>query len=106
ALWEETADGGTARQAELEAALVRVLHSENAHFTLIWDQAPRVQRATLQALAKEPLAPITGDDFRKRHGLPGSSSVQRALDALVEDELVVKERPGDYRIAEPFLTEW
>jgi uncharacterized protein len=106
ALWEETADGGTARHAELEAALVRVLHSENAHFTLIWDHASRVQRATLQALAKEPLASITGDEFRKRHGLPGSSSVQRALDALVEDELVVKERPGDYRIAEPFLTEW
>jgi hypothetical protein len=41
-----------------------------------------------------------------RHGLPGGSSVQRALDALVDEELVVRERAGAYRIAEPFLPEW
>src|SRR6266545_1787708 len=48
ALWEETPAGRTARQRELDAAIDRVLRSENAHFTLIWDQASRVQRATLQ----------------------------------------------------------
>jgi hypothetical protein len=32
--------------------------------------------------------------------------VQRAVDALVADELVAKERPGAYRLAEPFLAEW
>jgi hypothetical protein len=83
-----------------------VLRSENAHFTRIWGEASRVQRATLQALAKEPLQPITSNEFRHRHGLPGSSSIQRALDALANEELVVKERPGAYRIAEPFLAEW
>jgi hypothetical protein len=30
----------------------------------------------------------------------------RSGDALLEDELIAKERPGSYRIAEPFLTEW
>jgi hypothetical protein len=45
-------------------------------------------------------------EFRVRHGLPGGSSVQRALDALVEDETVIREGPGAYRIAEPFLAEW
>jgi DNA-binding IclR family transcriptional regulator len=60
----------------------------------------------LQALAQEPLHAITSADVRRRHGLPGSSSVQRALDALQQDELVAKERPGAYRIAEPFLREW
>ncbi len=106
ALWEETPSGRTAHQAELQAALTRVLRSENAHFTRIWDRASRVQRATLQALATEPMASITSDEYRRRHGLPASSSVQRALDALVADELILKERPGDYRIAEPFLAEW
>jgi len=106
ALWEETAAGEAAAQAEFEAALTRVLRSENAHFTRIWDTASRAQRLTLQALAKEPLRPITSDEFRRRHGLPGSSSIQRALDALRDDELIAKERPGAYRIAEPFLAEW
>ena len=105
-LWEETPAGGTAGEAELEGALARVLRSENAHFTLIWDRASRVQRATLQALAAEPLVAATSRDFRRRHGLPGGSSVQRALDALVAEELVIRERAGSYRIAEPFLAEW
>jgi AAA+ ATPase superfamily predicted ATPase len=106
AVWEETPTRRTARRPQLDAALVRVLRSENAHFTLIWDQASRVQRATLQALADEPLVSVTSRDFRMRHGLPGGSSVQRALDALVDEELVVRERAGAYRIAEPFLPEW
>jgi hypothetical protein len=32
--------------------------------------------------------------------------VQRALERLVEDELVAKDGRGEYRIAEPFLAEW
>lgn len=106
ALWEETAARAMARRQELDAAMERVLRSENAHFTLIWDQASRVQRATLQALAREPLVSATSEEFRRRHGLPGGSSVQRALDALVEEEIVLREAAGSYRIAEPFLAEW
>jgi uncharacterized protein len=105
-LWEVTPPRRAAGRAELDAAIDRVLRSENAHFTLIWDRASRVQRATLQALAAEPLMAATSRDFRRRHGLPGGSSVQRALDALVADELVIRERAGSYRIAEPFLGEW
>ena len=105
-LWEETSARRAAGQNELEAAIDRVLQSENAHFTLIWDRASRVQRATLQALAAEPLVAATSREFRRRHGLPGGSSVQRALDALVAEELVIREGAGSYRIAEPFLPEW
>jgi hypothetical protein len=106
AVWEETPPRTAARLDAFEAGLDRVLRSENAHFTLIWDQASRVQRGALQALAAEPLVSATSEEFRRRHGLPGASSVQRALDALVEDELVVREGAGAYRIAEPFLAEW
>jgi DNA-binding GntR family transcriptional regulator len=35
----------------------------------------------------------------------GTSTVQRALGALVQDELVERYGSG-YRIAQPFLTEW
>jgi len=106
ALWEESSPGGRAGRKELDGAIERVLRGENAHFTLIWDQASRVQRATLYALAREPLVSATGREFRQRHGLPGASSVQRALDALVADEVVVRRAAGEYLIAEPFLAEW
>ncbi len=106
ALWEETPSDRAADGAALSAALVRVLRSENAHFTLIWDRASRVQRLVLQALASEPPDSVTTVEYRGRHGLPVSSSVQRALDALVDAEVVIKLGPGAYRIAEPFLAEW
>ena len=56
----------------------------------------------LQALAAESATAVMSAEYRARHGLPGSSSLQN----LVEDELVRKLGPGRYRIAEPFLAEW
>ena len=105
-IWEETAADAPAGETQLAAGLSRVLRSENAHFTRIWDTVSRTQRLVLQALATEPTRAVTASEYRYRHGLPVSSSVQRALDALAAAELVVKERPGAYRIAEPFLAEW
>jgi hypothetical protein len=106
ALWEVTPPRAAATPARLDAALDQVLRSENANFTRIWDEAARTQRLVLQALAKEAGAGVTSTEFRRRHGLPGSSSVQRALDALTEEEIVARDEPGSYRIAEPFLPEW
>jgi uncharacterized protein len=103
-LWEETAEGGLAGEPEYEAALVKLLRSEHAHFGLVWEKAARAQRLVLGALAKEPGRPLVRE-YRHRHGLPGASTVQRALDALVKDELVAR-ADGEYRIAEPFLAEW
>jgi uncharacterized protein len=104
-IWEAAA-GGSADLATFEAGLERVLRSENAHFSLIWDQASRAQRLVLEALARDPGDSVTSADYRNRHGLPAPSSVQRAVDALVDEELVAKRRAGEYRIAEPFLAQW
>jgi uncharacterized protein len=105
ALWEVTDPGGSATPVELEEALERVLRSENAHFLRIWEQASRGQRLTLDALAAAPGRPVLGAAFRRAHDLPGASTVQRALGALIQDELVEREDDG-YRISEPFLAEW
>jgi hypothetical protein len=103
-LWEETPKGRRAGLAEYERALADVLRAEHAHFELIWDQASTVQRLTLQALAQERGRPLSGD-YRRRHKLPGASTVQRALQALTRNELVTRPN-GEYRIAEPFLADW
>jgi hypothetical protein len=103
-LWEETPEGGSAGAEQYEAALEKLLRSEHAHFGLVWEKAARAQRLVLGALAKEPGRPLVRE-YRHRHGLPGASTVQRALDALVKDELVAR-GDGEHRIAEPFLAEW
>lgn len=106
ALWEETARGRSATQDGFDRALDTVLRSENAHFTLVWERSSQVQRLVLQALSIEPTSSLTAGEYRNRHGLPGSSSVARAVEALVGDELLAQHAPGSYAIAEPFLAEW
>jgi uncharacterized protein len=103
-LWEETAAGETALQEQLHRALTNVLRSENSHFTLVWENASAVQRLVLTALSREPGRALSGD-YRRRHGLPVASSVQKALAVLSRRELVARD-PAGYRIAEPFLAEW
>ena len=88
-----------------ELGLEKLLRAEHAHFGLVWEKSARAQRLVLHALAREPGRPLAGE-YRRRHGLPGPSSVQRALDALRKDELVTRDTDGAHRIAEPFLADW
>jgi uncharacterized protein len=106
ALWEETPPEARAEADTVGAALQRVLRSENSNFTRLWDNASRTQRLVLQALAGDPADAITAGAYRSKHGLPVASSVQKAVEALVDAEIVTREGPGRYRIAEPFLAEW
>lgn len=103
-LWEQTPAGGTASPERLRSALGEVLHTEHSHFTLLWEGSSKVQRLVLQALAREAGHPLS-KSYRDRHRLPIAASVQRALGALEQREVVAGER-GAYRIVEPFLAEW
>ncbi len=105
-LWEEVSQGFSAGEADFEKALGGVLRSENAHFQRIWEKASRSQRLVLLALAAES-GFILGQDYRTRHQLAANpSTTQKALTALLEDELIAKDDTDGYAIAEPFLAEW
>lgn len=103
-LWEQTPAGAGATEERLDAALAAVLRAEHSHFGLLWEDASRVQRLVLQALAREPGHPQS-KAYRSRHDLPTAASVQKALRALEQRETIAGER-GAYRIVEPFLAEW
>ena len=104
-LWQETDGGETAGATEFTTAFQTVLQSENSHFALIWDDAATAQQQLLAALAREPGRPLR-NDYRERHGLPAASTVQRAMQALKNDELIGAGPGNDYRITEPFLSAW
>jgi uncharacterized protein len=103
-LWDQTPKGETASSERLEAALGAVLRAEDARFTLLWEEVSRGQRLVLQALARESGHPYS-EAYRNRHGLPSAASVQKALGALKQREVIGGGR-GEYRIDEPFLAEW
>jgi uncharacterized protein len=102
--WQETAADERAEAAHIDAALTKVLRSEHAHFSLLWERASGVQRLLLSELALEPGRPLTGD-YRRRHNLPAPSTIQRAVEALERDEVVARDH-GSVRIVEPFLAAW
>lgn len=103
-LWQDTPSGTRASREQVSGAIAAVLNSEHAHFSLVWENASAHQRLLLRALAAEPGRPLSGD-YRRRHALPGASSVQRALGRLERGELVTR-RAGEAWIAEPFLAQW
>lgn len=103
-LWQDTPAGTEASTQQVQEAIARVLNSEHAHFSLVWESASIHQRLLLKALAAEPGRPLSAD-YRRRHSLPGASSVQRALGALERAELVGR-RGSEAWINEPFLARW
>ncbi len=96
-LWEEGA---------LDRALEATLRSEHSHFSLLWDNISGGQKRVLQALAEEGPGRPLSSDYQRRHSLPSTPTVQTALGALERAELVRRIGRGEYRVAEPFLTEW
>jgi len=104
-VWEETLPRRKASLLEVDRGLTGALHSEHAHFSLLWDGAAAGQRLLLQALAAEPGRPYTAA-YRREHSLPATTSVQKALSALRRRELVTTRRDGAIEIAEPFFAEW
>jgi hypothetical protein len=103
-LWAETPARATAGPAQLDEALGKLLRSEHSHFSDLWDRATPNQRLLLTALAAEPGRPFS-EPYRARHSLRGSSTTQKAVEALVRQELVAR-RDGSVHIAEPFYAEW
>jgi hypothetical protein len=103
-LWQRVGGGQSGDLSTVGDALGDVLRSEHAHFTLVWGRASSAQRTLLQALAREPGHPLS-TAYRRRFALPGPSTVQKALQALERDELIVREG-GFAEISEPFLAEW
>jgi hypothetical protein len=103
-LWGETGEGETADDERLEAAMNKLLRSEHSHFSDLWDRATANQRLVLTALAAESGRPLS-ESYRARHSLRGTSTTQKAIDALVQQEIVSRDR-GAVRICEPFYAEW
>ena len=105
-VWELVSPGGEASVADVEEGLNRVLRSEHNHFVLLWDDAPRPQRLLLLALADEPTRSVYSADYRSRHELPPTPTLQSALAGVTKKALVGRNHAGEHCIVEPFLAEW
>lgn len=90
---------------DLHLTLTRLLNQQHSVFEESWQRLTLAQRAVLRAIVLESGRELLSADVRSRHRLPGASSVQSALAALVRQEIVMKDQ-GRYVVNDSLYREW
>ncbi len=81
----------TAGMEDLHATLTRLLGEQHTVFEESWQRLTLPQRAVLRALVLEEGRELMSADVRARHRLPGTSTVQAALAALIRQDIITKD---------------
>jgi len=90
----------------VSTAISRVLDAEAAQMTVLWHDSAPAQRNLLVALVEWGGRNIYREDYRRRANLGPATTVQRAIQTLIDRELVDMETNGAYTIKERFFEEW
>ena len=90
----------------VDQALTRVVKAEDARYTTLWEQLAPTQRLVLTALVTGSGEGIYSEEYRRQHRLGAASTVQKALQRLMERELIEFDARGTYRVPDVFLGAW
>jgi hypothetical protein len=93
-------------QELVSTAIDRVLDAEAAQMTVLWHDSAPAQRNLLVALVEWGGRNIYSEEYRRHANLGAATTVQRAIQTLVERELVELDPSGGYSIKERFFEEW
>ncbi len=104
-LWDRCLETRTVEAPHVSEALSDALRREEGVFVTLWDALSRKQRQVLMALSREPAGQVFSAAYLKRHGLGSASSVQKALSALADRELIDRTN-GDYAIPDLLFRRW
>lgn len=106
-LWDDLRAGGqrAAGLDDLHATLTRLLGEHRAAFEEAWQRLTLAQRAVLRAIVLEDGRELLSADVRARHRLPGASSVQSSLAALLKQDVAMKEG-ARYVVSDSLYREW
>ncbi|MBO4691380.1 MAG: ATPase [Bacteroidales bacterium] len=95
---------------DVNNALDLIVEEKGRTFATIMNQLNYQQKETLVAIAKERKASgVTSVAFVKRHSLKSPSSVQHAINILLEKQLLTYENEGRtkvYSVSDGFLEKW
>jgi uncharacterized protein len=105
--WDDVRAAGRkiAGLEDLHLTLGRLLNEQHTMFEESWQRLTLAQRAVLRAIVLESGRELLSADVRLRHRLPGASSVQSALAALVKQDIVMKDQ-GRYLVNDSLYREW
>src|SRR5687767_4642282 len=105
--WDDVKASGrkTAGLEDLHLTLTRLLGEHHTVFEESWQRLTLPQRAVLRALVLEEGKELMSADVRQRHRLPGTSTVQAALGALIRQDIIMKDG-GRYAAVDSLYREW
>lgn len=105
--WDDVRAAGrkTAGLEDLHHTLGRLLNEQHTMFEESWQRLTLAQRGVLRAIVLENGRELMSAGVRLRHRLPGASSVQSALAALVRQDIVMKDQ-GRYLVNDSLYREW
>jgi hypothetical protein len=105
--WDDVKAAGrkAAGLDDLHATLTRLLGEQQTMFEESWQHLTLPQRAVLRAVVIEDGRELMSADVRARHRLPGASTVQAALAALVRYDTITKDG-GRYAVVDSLFREW
>ena len=104
--WELTLSGEADPDALRVAWRERVVQGCDASYSAFYEALPAGQRRVLRSLAFHGGAGLFSQDLRVAHRLGSSSTVAGAVAALVEREILLRQKDGSYSIANPALGMW
>jgi len=106
ALWELCEPGKAATASLIETAVKVLLDRESYAYTWLWESLALNQRRLLKGLASEPpgVRPFSGA-FVGRHGLGSASNAQRAVESLLNRDLIDRDN-GSFLITDRFFRIW
>lgn len=106
AVWELCAAKSKVTSQTVEAATRLLLERENYAYTTLWESLARNQRKFLKGLANESSKiRVFSSEFIAPHGLGSASNVQRAVDSLLEKDVIDRDN-GSFLITDRFFRLW
>jgi uncharacterized protein len=92
--------------AHVDQARQHVVEAEDAHYTTLWESLTRAQRSLVLALNREPGKGLYSDAFRARHQLGSAGTVQKALRALLDRDVIAGSSVHGYQAPDVFFRSW
>jgi len=105
-VWERAVDKKRVSKQDILECINTLLMRESSTYEVCWDSLTIRQRQTLIALAKgEKSEQIYSEEYRKKHSLGTTSTLDRTLKSLIDKDLIDKEK-GSYSIIDVFFKKW
>ncbi len=106
AIWERCEPNCKVEKAMVESAIDLLLDRESYAYSALWESLTAAQRRTLLGLASEPAgAQVFGAEFVQSYRLQSASTVQSAIRALLDRDLIDREN-GSFLILDRFFGLW